>query len=59
VEESLAAIAQRGIVRPEFTRDLMGTRLAEAPGYYGDMAWILMMLEQWLTTHDPQWRSAR
>jgi asparagine synthase (glutamine-hydrolysing) len=59
VEESLAAIAQRGIVRPEFTRDLMGTRLAEAPGYYGEMAWILMMLEQWLTTHDPQWRSAR
>ena len=25
------------------------TRLPAHPGYYGEMVWILMMLEQWLT----------
>jgi asparagine synthase (glutamine-hydrolysing) len=27
--------------------------LAEHPGYYGEMIWILMMLEQWLRKHAP------
>jgi asparagine synthase (glutamine-hydrolysing) len=52
VEESLDGIASRGIVRPRFITELMSKRLAEAPGYYGEMAWILMMLEQWLRAHE-------
>lgn len=50
-EESLEGIAQRGIVRQQFTRDLLTRQLPEAPGYYGEMVWILMMLEQWLRAH--------
>jgi asparagine synthase (glutamine-hydrolysing) len=30
--------------------ELMSRRLVEHPTYYGEMIWILMMLEQWLTT---------
>ncbi|MCC6193669.1 MAG: asparagine synthase [Burkholderiales bacterium] len=47
-EDSLAGIVERDIIRGEFARDLMVQRLPEAPGYYGEMVWILMMLEQWL-----------
>jgi asparagine synthase (glutamine-hydrolysing) len=47
-EESLDGIAQRGIVRRTFTRKLLEKLLPEAPNYYGEMVWILMMLEQWL-----------
>ena len=52
VEDSLEAVAARGIIRPEFTTALRTKLLPEAPGYYGEMAWVLMMLEQWLRTHD-------
>jgi len=31
---------------------MLETRLAEAPGYYGEMIWILGMLELWLRSHD-------
>ncbi len=46
--DSLASLATRGIVRADFIRELLDRRLAEHPGYYGEMVWILMMLEQWL-----------
>ena len=54
-EDSLASLAHRGIVRPGFVRTLVGERLAEAPGYYGEMVWVLMMLEQWLQAHAPDY----
>jgi asparagine synthase (glutamine-hydrolysing) len=50
-EDSLEGIARRGIVRQPFVRDLMEIHLREAPGYYGEMVWILVMLEQWLRAH--------
>jgi asparagine synthase (glutamine-hydrolysing) len=46
--DALAALRPRGLVRPEFLDELMSRRLAEHPSYYGEMVWILMMLEQWL-----------
>ena len=46
--DSLQALAERGIVRPAFVRRLLGELLPQHPGYYGEMVWILMMLEQWL-----------
>lgn len=52
-EDSLHSLAGRGIVRPEFIRVLLTERLPEHPGYYGEMVWILMMLEQWLQAHRP------
>ncbi len=51
--DSLASLATRGIVRPEFVGTLLGHRVREHPAYYGEMVWILMMLEQWLQGHAP------
>ena len=51
--DSLNSLATRNIVRPEFIRSLLTERLQEHPGYYGEMVWILMMLEQWLQAHAP------
>lgn len=53
---SLDSLATRGIVRPAFIRTLVEQRLPEHPGYYGEMVWILMMLEQWLQAKSPATR---
>ena len=55
-EESLNGLAQRNIVRPEFIRTLLQSYLPQHPGYYGEMVWILMMMEQWLRGHAPGYR---
>ncbi|HXE39110.1 MAG TPA: asparagine synthase-related protein, partial [Azonexus sp.] len=47
-EESLHGLADRGILRKDFVDVLFGRYLAEHPGYYGEMIWISMMLEQWM-----------
>ena len=47
-EDSLHSLATRGIVRPDFVQMLIKEHLPEHPGYYGEMVWILMVLEQWL-----------
>ena len=49
--DSLRSLATRGIVRPAFIETLLNSHLPAHPGYYGEMVWILMMLEQWLRTH--------
>jgi asparagine synthase (glutamine-hydrolysing) len=43
-------------VRADFVTTLVAQRLAEHPGYYGEMVWILMMLEQWLQAKKPGFR---
>lgn len=53
--ESLHTFARRGIVRPDFIKPLLDTHLPAHPGYYGEMVWILMMLEQWLRKHAPSY----
>jgi asparagine synthase (glutamine-hydrolysing) len=47
-EASLRSLAGRGIVRPDFIEQLLKVHLPAHPGYYGEMVWILMMLEQWI-----------
>ena len=54
--ESLRGIVARGIVRADFVDSLLTQRLKEHAGYYGEMVWILMMLEQWLRRHAPNYR---
>ena len=54
--DSMNAIADRGLVRPEFLRDLIKIHMPDHPQYYGTMVWILMMLEQWLRQHVPDYR---
>lgn len=46
--DSLNGLAERGIIRADFAQKLIADLLPEHPGYYGEMVWILMMLEQWL-----------
>ena len=55
-KDSLEGLAARGVIRAEFVHTLLTKRLAEYPGYYGEMVWILMMLEQWLAAKAPQFK---
>jgi asparagine synthase (glutamine-hydrolysing) len=50
---SLHSLAARGVVRADFIDTLLSQRLKEHPGYFGEMVWILMMLEQWLAAKAP------
>lgn len=54
--DSLHSLGQRGFIRQDFIDTLLTQRLPEHPGYYGEMVWILMMLEQWLQQHAPGYR---
>ena len=54
--DSLQSLATRGVVREPFVRELLAQNLPAHPGYYGEMVWILMMLEQWLRAHAPDAR---
>jgi asparagine synthase (glutamine-hydrolysing) len=45
---SVDALATRGVIDPPLSRMLFEDRIDEHAGYYGEMVWILMMLEQWL-----------
>ena len=51
--ESVRSLVDRGILRADFVDDLLTKRLLEHPGYFGEMIWISMMLEQWLQAHAP------
>ncbi|CAI08550.1 Amidotransferase, similar to asparagine synthase [Aromatoleum aromaticum EbN1] len=54
--DSLETLKQRGIVRGAFIDDLLTNLLPAHPGYYGEMVWILQMLELWLREHAPEYR---
>ncbi len=49
--DSVRSLAARGILREDFVKELLDKRLYEHPGYFGEMIWISMMLEQWLRGH--------
>ena len=48
---ALERLVERGFIRRELLRDLFSTRLSEHSGFYGEMVWVLMMLEHWLEHH--------
>ncbi|WP_374661035.1 asparagine synthetase B [Inhella sp.] len=54
--DSVQGLVARGVVRPEFAKALFDELLPQVPGYYGEMIWILMMLEQWLRAKAPNWK---
>jgi asparagine synthase (glutamine-hydrolysing) len=47
-EDSVRGLVDRNILRQDFVDTLFSRHLHEHPGYYGEMIWISMMLEQWL-----------
>jgi asparagine synthase (glutamine-hydrolysing) len=53
--DSLGSLAKRRIVRADFLDALVKTHLPQHPGYYGEMVWILMVLEQWLQARAPSY----
>ena len=54
--DSLRGLAERGIVQSSFVENLLRVQLPQHPGFYGEMVWILMMLEQWLRAHAPAYK---
>ena len=54
--DSVRSFATRGIVRPDFAEQLLATHLPSHPHYYGTMVWILMMAEQWMRVHTPDYK---
>lgn len=56
VRESLDSFGDRGVVRNDFLEALVKELLPVHPGYYGEMVWILLMLEHWMRAHAPNWR---
>ena len=54
--DSLHSLSARGVIQPAFIRQLVDELLPAHPGYYGEMVWILMMLEQWLQQHAASFR---
>ena len=57
--DSLHGLVDRGVLRADFAQTLLTQRLPEHPGYFGEMVWILMMLEQWMRRHVPGFQVAR
>ena len=55
-KDNLEAFASRGVIRPDFIHALHEKWLPESPSYYGEMVWIILMLEQWLQAHAPDWK---
>lgn len=53
-QQALASLKRRGIVRPAFIDELLGTRVAQHAKYYGELVWILVTLELWLAKHAPK-----
>lgn len=54
--ESLEGLKKRGLIRAAFIDELLNTLLPAHPGYYGEMVWILQVLELWLREHAPDYR---
>jgi asparagine synthase (glutamine-hydrolysing) len=48
---SLNDLKKREYINPEYIDRLIGQHQSEHAAYYGEMIWVLMMLEQWLQTH--------
>ena len=57
--ESVRGLVDRGVLRSEFVEELLTRRLYEHPGYFGEMVWISMMLEQWLRGHSPKFSTSK
>jgi asparagine synthase (glutamine-hydrolysing) len=52
MRDAMASLARRGIVRKALLDDVVERRLAEHPGYYGTLLWILLTLELWLARRE-------
>jgi asparagine synthase (glutamine-hydrolysing) len=52
--DCLESLARRGYFRSEFIREALRMHREGHAGYYGELVWILMVLELWLQRHMPK-----
>ncbi len=57
-QDAVYGLRDRGLVQEAFVDKLLKDDLPSYPHYYGEMVWILMMLELWLQNHAPSWKVA-
>jgi asparagine synthase (glutamine-hydrolysing) len=57
-DDALAGFATRGVIEPAFMKRLRHELLPAHPGYYGELVWVIAMLELWLREHRPDFRVA-
>jgi len=51
VAQSLQRLSERNIINPEFIDRAISMHKQEHAGYYGELIWILVVLELWLEAH--------
>jgi asparagine synthase (glutamine-hydrolysing) len=51
VNDAFGSLAKRGIVRPDYLRNLLDRHSREHATYFGVMIWVLAQLELWLQHH--------
>jgi asparagine synthase (glutamine-hydrolysing) len=49
--DAMHGLAERNVVQKAFVDHLLAVHLPAHPGYYGELVWILTMLELWLRRH--------
>jgi asparagine synthase (glutamine-hydrolysing) len=55
-DDALASFGTRGVVLSTFATRLRKQLLPAHPGYYGELVWIIAMLEFWLRARQPDWQ---
>ena len=55
-EDALNSFGERGVIRANFIKRLREELLPAHPGYYGELAWIITMLEFWIRDRAPNFR---
>lgn len=48
---SLEALKQRGLIRSDFIDRVLALHAEQHASYYGELVWVLMVLELWLAAH--------
>ncbi|MDD5578646.1 MAG: asparagine synthase-related protein [Methylobacter sp.] len=56
-EANLAGIEKRGFLNPAYINNLIQLHQKGHASYYGVMIWLLIMLEQWLSSHNVPYNS--
>jgi asparagine synthase (glutamine-hydrolysing) len=49
--DSLLSLKRRGLLRPTFIDDAIAKHAGDHASYYGELVWVLMVLELWLAAH--------
>ena len=52
--ETMHSLRPRGLVREELLDKLLSELVPQHPSYYGELVWVLMMLEHWLLAKAPR-----